>query len=278
MKTLLLLLIGLLLPSTTIESEGKRWTYYTSAPPGQPRNLPLVVLFHGTGGSGGGFLDKSGWADKARSEGFVCVAPSGQAKDPEQPPDFQFNPRQWNNNKVFALDLLGDVLSHYHCDTHRIYLIGHSNGANFCYQLASAYPQRFAAIAAVAGPTEPVLKPLTRPVPTYAIFGTEDPIIPLQGGTAITPWGSRQFRPVPEMMTLWAQALGFSGAPQTTLDDENQKTETWGPNLQVTYLKGHGHNYPVSSMPLVDPRFGPVRCEIPVNEQIWEFFKTRETP
>ena len=276
------------LPSETMESEGRRWTYYSASPPGQLQSPPLVLLFHGAGGSGGGFLDRSGWADKARSDGFVAVAPSGLCKNPDQSPDFLTNPRVWNvgpglfqgerqsiNDQRFVLDLTVRVIEAFHADPQRVYLVGHSNGASFCYRLAAAFPERWAAVAGVAGPLYPTLGKLRHPVPTYCFFGTEDPLLPMGGGRAETPWGARDSRPLSEMLQNWGQALGYKGAFETLSEDEFQRTERYGPNLRVTYLKGHGHNYPAPTQPLVDPRFGPVKTDVAVNDLIWDFFKTR---
>lgn len=281
------LLAGLLLaatyPGTTIPAVGRRWTYYTSAGVPRAATQPLVVLLHGTGGSGGGFLERSGWADKAQQEGFVAVSPSGLPVHPDQAPDFFGNPRMWNvglgfgslerlkiDDQLFILALLADVQKTHRIDPGQIYLVGHSNGAMFAYQLAAAYPRRFAAIAPVAGP--PPESPSSA-VPTYAVFGQEDQIIPVSGGEVETPWGRRAMKPLRLLLAGWARALGYEGTPEVVLDDELQRTERYGPDLQVTFLKGHGHNYPSSSQPLVDPRFGPVKTEVPVNDQIWTFFQ-----
>jgi poly(3-hydroxybutyrate) depolymerase len=39
-------------------------------------HVPAVFLFHGTGGSGQGFYNISGWREKADAEGFIAVFPS----------------------------------------------------------------------------------------------------------------------------------------------------------------------------------------------------------
>lgn len=278
-------------PSETVESAGRRWTFYAATPPSSVASPPLVLLFHGAGGSGGGFLERSGWADKARSDGFVALAPSGMCLDPDSPPDFLTNPRVWNvgpglfkgkrmqiDDQRFVLDMLTRAFELYHVDAHRVYLVGHSNGATFCFRLAMALPRRWAGIACVAGPVYPPLGKLERPVPTCCVFGEEDPLIPLGGGRVESPWGGRQARPLGESLIGWARALGFEGLPERVASDEFSRTDRYGPNMEVTYLVGHGHNYPSPLQPLVDPRFGPVRTDVAVNDKIWEFLKTRSTP
>ena len=46
-----LFLLGAAYPSSTLESGGKTWTYYSVVPPGLEKP-PLVLLFHGLGSSG----------------------------------------------------------------------------------------------------------------------------------------------------------------------------------------------------------------------------------
>lgn len=286
MKYLLtgLLLVGAVLPSDTIESQGRRWTYYSVSPSSFDTPPALILLFHGTGGSGGGFLDRSGWADKARKEGLVVVAPSGQVRKPDEPANFLTNPRAWNfrdangDDQAFVSDLAERAVTTFHADPSRIFLVGHSAGAGFCFRLAASHPERWAGIGCVQGPSPSVSAALNRPVPTVGIYGMEDPIIPMSGGEVSTPWGPHTSPPVPEMLAQWARALGFQGSPRLVCEDEDQRTEDYGPDLRAIYLKGHGHNYPSPNQPQVDERFGPVHVNVSVNDLIWDYLKTRKSP
>lgn len=291
LRTLLagLILATAVLPSETLDFQGRRWTYYSVSPAVTATQPPLILLFHGTGGSGGGFLDRSGWADKARREGFVVVSPSGQTPNPDEKPDFVTNPRAWNagqaffqasrvDDQAFVADLATKVVQTFHADPTRVYLVGHSNGAAFCFKLAAAYAERWAGIGCVAGPVFPPVGRLRRPVATCCVYGVEDPLIPMAGGAADTPWGSRLSTPVVEMLGIWAKALGYEGPPEVLSEDDAQRTEHYGDNLEVIFLKGHGHNYPSPTQPQVDPRFGPVRLDVPVNDRIWDYLRNKKSP
>ncbi len=279
-----LLLAGAVLPSDTIESQGRRWTYYSVSPSSFDTPPPMILLFHGTGGSGGGFLDRSGWADKARQEGFVVVAPSGQARKPDEPANFLSNPRAWNfrddsgDDQAFVSDLADKAVQTFHADPTRVYLVGHSAGAGFCFRLAAGHPQRWAGIGCVQGPAPSNPALLSRAMPTVCVYGMEDPIIPVAGGQVTTPWGLHESRPVAQMLGEWARALGFSGPASLICEDDDQRSEDYGPDLRVIFLKGHGHNYPSPSQPQVDERFGPIHLSVPVNDQIWDYLKTRKSP
>lgn len=275
-----------LLPSQHLESAGQRWTYYKSAPASTGKALPLVLIFHGAGGSGGSFLQNSGWADKAKLHQFVAVAPSGLARDPERPPDFLLNPRVWNtglaflggprtniDDSRFVLDMLSDLQSRHSIDPQRIYLAGHSNGATFASKLALTFPHQWAALAVIQGPFAPSLNPPARAIPTVAIFGEDDPILPPQGGTAETPWGPRETPSVDTMTGRWAQLLGLNPSAKKESESESQRQVDWGSRFVVHFVKGHGHSYPAPGQPHVDSRFGPVREEVNATDLAWDFFQ-----
>ena len=273
-----LFLLGAAYPSSTLESGGKTWTYYSVVPPGLEKP-PLVLLFHGLGSSGDRILEQSQWAEKAARERIVVVAPDGQPPRPTEPIDPIGNPRRWNNDLEFTQALLTRALVDFRCDSRRVYLVGHSNGAKFCYQLAAAYPRQWAAMAIVSGLTPPDLPPQVNPVvPTYAFHGEEDAIIPLDGGAVDSPWGTREMAPVPAMLGQWAHCLGYADEPTRIGEDDLQFTDRYGPEFLVTYLRGHGHSYPSPATVIRDPRLGPIRYEVPVNDMIWDFFSRHPAP
>jgi pimeloyl-ACP methyl ester carboxylesterase len=96
---------------------------------------------------------------------FVVVAPQCRAG------------KRWTD--VDTLDaLLADVLARYPVDPDRVYLTGYSLGAGGAWRFGGAKPERFAAIAAIAGVEEPgSVKGLAR-VPVWAFHGTDDTDIP----------------------------------------------------------------------------------------------------
>src|SRR5690606_826268 len=78
------------------------WWRYTAQVPesydGRSR-LPVVVVLHGSGGSGVDCLDRYGWADLADREGVLIAAPDALPLRPEKAPEFLRNPRVWNSGQ-----------------------------------------------------------------------------------------------------------------------------------------------------------------------------------
>lgn len=54
-------------------------------------SLPVVIMFHGGGGTARGAMRETGWAQKADKEGFLAVFPEATSPDPTKPSRFGTN-------------------------------------------------------------------------------------------------------------------------------------------------------------------------------------------
>jgi len=139
-------------------SDGRRW--------------PLIVYLHGGSMRG---TDP----ERLRGMGLPAVV--------EKDPDFPFvvlSPllpeRQLWTDTDALIALLDDVVSRHRIDPERVYLTGHSVGGNGAWYLAYRHPDRFAAIAPMAGPAIPWWATRLRDVPVWAFHGDRDEIVPLR--------------------------------------------------------------------------------------------------
>ncbi|HWQ61426.1 MAG TPA: PHB depolymerase family esterase, partial [Negativicutes bacterium] len=191
----------------TLTVDGLTRTYTVYAPAGYDghRPLPVVVMLHGAGATGAGVIAETAWGEKADREGFLAVFPDAMRAEQAAPPAFLTNPQLWNDGSgrgqgflravddVRFLDLmLTDLAKRYAVDNKAIFLTGFSSGASLAFRAAALLPDRFAAIAPVAGPCWPLPSgpPSRAATPTLFIAGTVDPLNPLDGGTISLPWGS----------------------------------------------------------------------------------------
>lgn len=124
---------------------------------------PMVLLLHGTNGSGGQVIDESGAERVAEAQGVVLVAPVARWRD-GQYPDFD-HPRAeetyWetgpshdpaqNHDLALVAQSLEAATQAFHPDPSRVFLAGHSNGAFFALVVATVFRERFAAMALNAG-------------------------------------------------------------------------------------------------------------------------------
>ena len=178
--------------------------YFLYYPPEYPlqsgKKFPLLLFLHG-GGESGASLDmiRKNGLPKLVSEGaefpFLILAPQNPHKQ-----------QWWNVRAVMAL--LDRVVSENRVDRNRIYLTGLSRGGNACWELATQFPDTFAAMAVVCGMTPvPYAHWIDRDLAIWVFHGTEDPVIP------------------------------FSESEQMV-----QKLKSMGYDVRLTAYEGVGHN------------------------------------
>jgi predicted peptidase len=142
---------------------------------------PLIVFLHGAGGG-------PNESTYVMGHGLPQVLYLG-----EQPEDFPFivvspqafpNVPWWDGDSLAILNaLLDEVMALYQVDPARVYLTGLSMGGYGSWWLATAYPDRFAAVISVSGsgyrtpvpPEEETICKL-RDTPLWAIHGDRDMI------------------------------------------------------------------------------------------------------
>jgi len=210
----------------TFPHDGLDRQYRIHIPDGLVGTSPLVVVLHGYGGSGNGMLNNYGWVQLANERGFVVASPSG-TRD-------QWNSRFWDVGYDFHAGLnidddgflvaLATHLQELHgLDPERTYVSGFSNGADMCYQLACREPETFKAFAPIIGTMMDTLytscdPSITRPI--LAMNSTDDTITLYDGDMDNSDgWGA--YRPVPEVIALWADILDVPEMERIDLPDTN---------------------------------------------------------
>jgi predicted peptidase len=140
---------------------------------------PLLLFLHGSG---------------ERGSSLSKVAAHGPPRIVKKKPEFPFvliSPQCpagecWSNEML--LPLLDHVRERYNIDPGRIYLTGLSMGGYGVWNLATAVPEKFAAIAPVCGGgdllpivlAEPRKLRALRGLSVWAFHGEKDPVVPLQ--------------------------------------------------------------------------------------------------
>lgn len=157
----------------TIESGGRKRTYYLFAPASLKPSAPLVVLLHGSGRNGLSLVER--WKDLAAREGFVIAGPDSRDSQGWRTPD---------DGPDFIRDIVEALRARYPLDPRRVYLFGHSAGAVFALNLAMSQSEYFAAAAVHAGAwREPrefdALKQAKRKAPLFIVVGDRDAFFPV---------------------------------------------------------------------------------------------------
>jgi len=301
---LILLTIGL--GGCCRPSERARVTTWKLAYGGRPRQVhvfiprghcptaavPLVVALHGGGGSGdrldratGGTITRA-----AAARGWVVAFPSGveaRWNDGRSSSTAQ----RWARADVDDVGFLQAVMDRAHeklgIDLKQVYLTGISNGGFMALRMAVEVPDRVAAVAAV---TATVSAPLgqrhpSAPVPVLFMNGTEDPIVPYDGG-AVRVLGQERGRiwSTKDSAQWWRKINGCTRpATHETLPDRvpEDGTRTYierstgcasGAPVVVYRIDGGGHTWPGGLQYAPRSAIGQVARDFDGGHAIFEFF------
>jgi polyhydroxybutyrate depolymerase len=262
----------------SLVSSGEKRTYLLYVPESYDAETPtqLVISLHAFAEWPAHLMQMSGWNDLADRYGFIVVYPSGTGF-----------PLRWRYHSspgddvdtsldiLFIQDLIDQLASQYNLDSERIYVNGMSNGGGMSFVLSCQLSERITAIGSVSGAyfySWDDCNP-SQAIPTIVFHGTEDAIVPYQGGP------SRSFEvPFPNI-TQWistlAQRNGCSEAPQEiTLNGQVNGLQYRGCEAEVVFytITGGGHTWP-GGQPLPEFITGHTTQDVNATQLMWEFFQ-----
>jgi polyhydroxybutyrate depolymerase len=272
---------------------GRERSYRLHVPPGSAGvGRPLLLAFHGGGGSGPSFQRYAGFDPLADRDGWLVAYPNGTNRI------FGDRLLTWNagaccafaadarvNDVGFALAVIEDVAEVAALDRTRVYATGHSNGAMMAYRLAAEAAERIAAIAPVAGAMMLDTFAPARPVPVLHIHSVDDPRALYAGGVSETFGREIRHRPVDRGIERWRVADGCPPAA-AVLDARRRPAEggaihtatllSWAPcaggsEVRLWKLTGAGHGWPGAPPVLPERVMGPHTDVISAAEEIWAF-------
>jgi polyhydroxybutyrate depolymerase len=240
-------------------------------------DTPLVVNLHGFGSNAAEQAAYSGLPAKAEEAGFIVVSPQGTGDQPH-----------WNFTTVepgapddvaFIDGLLNTLSSELCIDAARVYATGISNGAAMSVTLACRLSDRIAAIAPVAGVFFFPGCPSTRPVSVIAFHGTDDKLVPFEGGQIGSGSGLRA-QPIEKSVESWAEHDGCDTGPEDEQVSEHVRLLRYescdeGAAVELYVVEGGGHTWPGAAF---DIPFGLTTQEISATDLLWAFFEAHPMP
>lgn len=256
----------------TIESSGQTRSYVVAVPPDldSSRPTPVIFNFHGSGSSADQQIVYSQLPERASAAGYVVVTPDGTGE-----------PRGWSLggelDPTLVDDLVADLGAKICVDPDRIYAAGISNGSAFSSILACTEPYRIAAAAMVAAEVPPGCGAGTRRS-VIGFHGTDDPIVPFEGGEVSTGRGYRAPGAL-DAMQRWSEHDGCAPEPSKDQITQHVLRRTWdgcadGTSVVFYEIDGGGHTWPggIDLSKLGFSRLGPVTQEISATDLIVDFF------
>ena len=184
--------IGTFSRSIEVDGETREYLIYIPNSYDTIKSVPLLLNFHGFGGSANEFMDDADMRSLAASYSFILVYPQGSSLD-------GFS--HWNacpiggDNKSdvddfgFVEAIINKVSSQYNIDVERIYSAGYSNGGMMAYGLANYRSDLIAAVASVSGAMLDCIGSTSHPMPVVHLHGTSDGVLPYNGSN---DWNSVQ--------------------------------------------------------------------------------------
>ncbi len=262
-------------------------------------DLPLVLMFHGGGGSAAAVSRDTGWSDRGEESCFLVVYPEGLPEDRDRRASFSSNPRLWNDGSgrfnqdvddiQFIQALLDSLRAELRIDDRRIFAAGFSNGASMAYRVAIELDREIAAIAPVAGSLWIEDFILEDPVSLIYITGTEDPLNPFEGGVPelargeSQPGGGKAKPPVQDQIDSWIKILECDLSPAAIPAPDGVNALRYsscreGTEVQFYTIEGGGHHWPGGKIRLPEIYLGEKIDLLDGAELIWDFFQAHPKP
>ena len=278
--------------SASIVSGGLERTYsvHICSSYDRSRPTPLVIVLHGGGGTGQGMPKLSGFNAVADKENFIIAYPDGFEKHWNDGRGIQWQSHIENTDDVGFISALIDHLSdELNIDARRVYVTGVSNGGMMSHRLGCELAQKIAAISPVVSNIPVNMAPVwspPRPVPVLIINGTDDPLVPWDGGDihfGKTKLG--EVLSVADTVKFWVEKDQCSSSPVITqlpdkdpADGTTVRKEVYGgcedgAEVVLYAIEGGGHTWPGGLQYLPESVIGKTSREFNASEVIWQFFK-----
>ena len=254
---------GLLNRSLLYQNQIREYLLYIPQSYSEDTPLPVMLNFHGFGGTAQRHLRSADMRELSESKGFILIYPQGTLLG---------NYAHWNPSPVgegnksstddlgFIDKLLTTLPEKINIDSSRIYACGYSNGVFLSYSLACNLTNQIAAIGSVAGTM------LTDtyencnayvPKPMINIHGAKDPIVPYQGSTGLVS--------IDNVLDFWSE-LNFAKKLETDFFEgvENYiyKDSLGTPLVSHFKIINGSHTWDYNSL---------LSNNTSTNELIWEF-------
>lgn len=286
---------------TVIQSGGLARQYILVQPKSASGPVPLIVVLHGTYGTGRKMQRGLGFDAYANRLGFAVAYPDAYTLEGER------STTRWNDGREtlqstklkiddvqFLRDMVADIQSKAAIDSKHIFVTGASNGGMMAYRAACEAADIFVASAPVIG-NIPV--PLfgkcapSKPISILAINGTADPFVPFDGGTVCKEVSKRfcergEVVSADKSLALFAKAANCQGSltstpllPKYPDDPTVRKVEysacTAGTQVGAYWIDGGGHTWPPKKGQLIGKNGEPTR-NLDATKEIVQFFMAQK--
>ena len=276
-------------PQAKLVVDGRERTYQIHVPSSYTgsQSVPLVLSLHGRLGTGAGQQRLTHMDRISDAHGFLVVYPDGLDRSWADGRGGSPSDRNGINDIKFLSTLIDRLEHEYKVDASRVCATGMSNGGFMTGRLACELSDRIAAVAIVAASLSDNVAASchpARPVSVLVLQGTNDPLVPFQGG-ALGKNGSRGHILSHEATVQKWLALDQCKDTER-LDSSATESATSAAYSSITMHTGcaagtevedyvvvnGGHTWPGGQQYLPQAIIGQTARDRDASEVIWEFF------
>ncbi len=269
--------------------EGMERSYELYVPNRLRPNPGVLFVLHGGGGDPEKMmgLTYGAFDELADRHGFLVVYPAGvenQWNDGREIPESKAHSEKLNDTG-FLLAIQDRLKKDYGIS--RTYFTGISNGGFMSFRMGCEHPDRVDGIAPVTANLSVYLQDRCNPrgVPILLMNGTEDPLVPYDGGY-VEVLGKKRgaIRSTDDSIRRWLTANGcavpadLNSALAETIDEKDDETVArvlrfpCSVNVELIRIEGGGHTWPSGRPYLFEFLVGRVSQEIDASSRIVQFF------
>ena len=231
--------------------------------PLRPEGVPVVFVLHDSGATAKRMMEattEERWNELAFREKFIVVYPQGWKRYWNDCRGDMADPQTGQDDVGYLLYLLEWLDAEYPVDRGQIYAAGHGEGGMMVLRLAAEAPETFKAVFSANGPqaAQPDCSAAQEPVSVAYLAGTQNPLIPFEGG-AVGLSGENLGTVLSAEATLqsWLEINNIDTSPEVTefrdrVSDDGSTATCWayeGTAARVWFIRveGGGHAWPGES-------------------------------
>lgn len=279
----------------TLEHDGETREYEVHVPSSYTKTpTPLVINFHGGGGTIQTAKDETQMNTKSNSAGFIVVYPQSlEAPDGGTRWNVGFDRATEPQKESSAEDvgfiraMVAQLEEDFNIDSKRIYATGISNGGYMTYKVMCDLSDVIAAGAAVGTTLVTSNCNPSEPVSLLHIHGLEDKFVPFEGGTSdeslpeVFQVGD-ELSSVEESIDKFLSFNGCSSESSVTYKEGTATCTTYADCLEGTEVVlctvgNGGHTWPGGAYPIDKLWYrllvGELSTDLNANDEMWDFFE-----
>jgi polyhydroxybutyrate depolymerase len=272
----------------SITVDGHERTYEVHVPGAYKgeQAVPLVVVLHGRGGNGPGTAGLTQFDSVADAHGFLLVYPEGLENSWADGRGATSSDKDGIDDIKFLSELIRKLARNYKIDSLRVFVAGYSNGGFMSQRVACELSSQVAAVGVVAATMGEITASRChpeKPVSVMLIQGTQDPLVPFQGGPMGKDGSHGTILSLQKTAGKWAGLDACNSKPEvSTLEDKAGDGTTIrreafrgckeGAEVISYTVEGGGHTWPGGKPYLPESIIGKTSGNMDASEVLWEFF------